>query len=94
MAASVSFNYRNISALLLLISLFIIGHYLSELINGILIGIISFYLLLEIKNYGLKQTFLVDKSQTNRLFVSIKEGNLDEVKNIQKKIQPEQFLKL
>eukprot|EP00347_Sterkiella_histriomuscorum_P020393 403337975 len=94
MLSKLPFNLKN--ALLLLIGFLslVLHDYFNPKIEGIFIGLISMYLFGQVQVYGWRRTFLIDRSQTNILFQHIKNGDIEEVKAIQKQFPKDQFLKL
>ncbi len=78
----VHINTRNALMGTAILLLFLVRGFVNETINGILIGMLSLYLGMQIKEYGIGNVFLSDPRKVNTLFRAIKEGNLEELKKL------------
>ena len=82
---NIPINLKNTSLLLISLLVLLFSAYLPQTLVGFVIGVVSLYLFMQVREYGLRRTFMIDKSLTNSLFQHIKEGNLEEIKAIRKK---------
>ena len=89
-----SINWKNTALVVFIGLLFLFKSYLDPTLSGILIGMISVYLGMKIKEFGMKETFTKDPRKANNVFRFIKDGNLEELKRVAKAMDKRDFLSL